>query len=183
MRPLDEQGDYIRKLMENFIASGLKEREPLVDAIHKVLTEEIGLSDVSRRDVREAMANYGKFKALNPDEIKATRRDLSHQIAQTLKLEDIMAKRPLPRSGVEQHTPSTEGRLLQQQVNEAKRRYGVVTTDAAKQLKSALEARKTWLNNRIADVKFQIANGERSVKTKSPAAWDAETKLLQVKLD
>lgn len=182
-RPLDEQGDYIRKLMENFIASGLKEREPLVDAIHKVLTDDVGLKDVSRRDVREAMANYGKFKALNPDEIKAKRRDLSHQIAQTLKLEDIQAKRPLPKSGVEQHTPSTEGRLLQQQVNEAKRRYGVVVTDAAKQLKGALEARKTWLNNRIADLKFQIAAGARSVKERTPGPTDAETRLLQIQVD
>jgi hypothetical protein len=182
-RPLDEQGDYIRKLMENFIVSGLKEREPLVDAIHKTLTDDVGMADVTRRDVREAMANYGKFKALNPDEIKAKRRDLSHQIAQTLKLEDIQARRPLPRSGVEQHTPSTEGRLLQQQVNEAKRRFGVVVTDAAKQLKGALEARKTWLNNRIADLKYQIAAGARSVKTKTPGPADAETKLLQIQVD
>lgn len=180
-RPLEEQGDYIRKLMENFIQSGIKTREPLVDAVHDVLTNTVKL-DVTRRDTMEAMSNYGRFKALNPDEIKAQRRDLSHQIAQTLKLSDIEARRPLPRSGVEQHTPSTEGRLLEQQVNEAKRRYGVVTDDPAKQLKSALDARKTWLNNRIADVKFQLAKGERFVKTKTPGPEDAETTRLKMEL-
>ena len=178
-RPLDEQGDYIRKLMENFIRSGLKEREPLVDAIHQVLTDDIGLKDVTRRDVREAMSNYGRYKALDADEIKAKRRDLSHQIAQTLKLEDIQSKTPLPKSGVEHHTPSTEGRLLMQQVNEAKRRFGVIVSDPAKQLKSALDARKTFLQNRIADLKFQIEAGARSVKTKTPPAFDAEIEALK----
>lgn len=182
-RPLDEQGDYIRKLMENFIASGLKEREPLVDAVHRTLTDDAGMKDVSRRDVREAMSNYGRFKALNPDEIKAKRRDISHQIAQTLKLEDIQAKRPLPKSGVEQHVPSTEGRLLEQQVNEAKRRYGVVTNDPARQLKSALDARKTWLKNQIADLEFQLKAGARSVKTKTATVFDAESKNLELRRD
>jgi hypothetical protein len=182
-RPLDEVGNWIRQLMENHIRNGLREREPLVDAIHKTLTEEAGFKDATRREVREAMSNYGKFKALNPDEIKAKRRDISHQIAQTLKLEDITARKPLPKSGVEQHTPSTEGRLLEQQVNEAKRRYGVVVTDPARQLKGALDARKTALRNRIADLEFQIAAGQRTVKTKTATPYDAETKLLEVRRD
>jgi hypothetical protein len=108
---------------------------------------------------------------------------LGHQIAQTLKLADITARQPLPKSGVEQHTPSTEGRLLEQQVNEAKRRYGVVVTDPAKQLKGALDARKTGLKNRIADLEFQIARKERFVKTKTETKTDPEVQLLEFKRD
>lgn len=180
--PLELQGDYIRRLMENFIRKGITAREPVVDAIHSFLKDRVGMKDVTRRDVMEAMSGYGQFKALNPDAIKVQARDIRGQIQQVLKLEDILARQPLLKTGLERRTPSTEERLLQQQVNEAKRRFGVVVSDPARQLKSALDARKTALKNRISDLEFQIANRERSVKTKTAVPLDAAGELLKLKV-
>jgi hypothetical protein len=180
--PLELQGDYIRRLMESFIAGGITKREPLVDAIHKVLTDEVGM-EVTRREVMEAMSGYGRFKALNPDKIKAMARDIRGQLQQVLKLEDIEARRPLRKTGVERRTASDIERRLIQQVNEAKRRFGVVVSDPARQLKSALDAIKTRVANQISDLEYQINTKQRTVKTRTPAPFDSETKLLELRRD
>ena len=163
-------GDYIRKLAENFIRSGVREREALIDAVHGVLRDEVGL-DFTRRETMDAISGYGRFKALNPDEIKATLRDLKGQMQQLAKLEDIQNREPLQKTGVQRREVGDEERRLIQQVNEAKRRFGVVVTDPAKQLKSALDAVRTRLKNQIADIEYQMRTQQRIVKTKTPSRW------------
>ena len=138
-RPLEELGDYIRKLAEAFIRQGIRERDPLIDAVHGVLTRQIDLA-ITRRETMDAISGYGDYKPLNPDAIKTRLRDLKGQMQQVAKLEDLEGKRPLQKTGLERRAPSDEERRLIKQVNEAKRKYGVVTTDPARQLKSALEA-------------------------------------------
>lgn len=179
--PASLLGDYVRKLSESFIKGGIRELEPLVDAVHQALRD-AGL-DLSRREAMDAISGYGQFKALNPNEIKATLRDLRGQMQQVAKLEDILARRPLPKTGIERRTPSDKERRLIQQVNEAMRRIGVVVSDPERQLKSALDAIKTRLEHQIADYEYQINTRERIVKTKTPAPQDAETRLLEVRRD
>jgi hypothetical protein len=175
-------GDYVRKLALSFVRAGVAERNALVDAVHKVLTEEIGM-ELSRRETMDAISGYGRFKPLDADAAKAQLRDLKGQMQQVAKLEDITAKKPLQKTGVERRSQSDEERRLIQQVNEAKRRHGVVVTDPARQLKSALAARTTALKHRKADLEYQIATRERIVKTKTPTPFDAETKLLEVEVE
>jgi hypothetical protein len=99
------------------------------------------------------------------------------------KLEDIQARAPLKKTGVERRTPTDEERRLIQQVNEAKRRFGVVTTDPARQLKSALDAIKTRLTHQIADLGHQIATGTKTVRDKTRTAYDAEANKLKAERD
>lgn len=175
-------GDYVRKLAESFVRAGVDTREALIDAVHEVLTKEIGM-DLTRRETMDAISGYGRFKPLNPDAIKAQLRDLRGQMQQVAKLEDIQSRQPLKKTGVQRRIPSDEERRLVQQVNEAKRRFGVVVSDPARQLKSALDAIKTRLQNQIADLEFQINTGERIVKTKTPSPTDAQTQLLELRRD
>ena len=180
--PVTVQGDYIRKLAEGFVEAGIRTRDALVDAVHEVLTKEVGL-DLTRRETMDAISGYGAFKPLNPDVIKATMRDLKGQLQQVAKLEDIQGRRPMPKTGVERRAPSDEERRLIQQVNEAKRKFGVVVSDPARQLKSALDAVTKRLKNQIADLEYQINTKERIVKTRTPAPFDANTRLLEVRRD
>jgi len=180
--PVQMEGDYIRQLAEGFVAAGIKTREPLVDAVHEVLTKEVGL-EITRRETMDAISGYGKFKPLNPDAVKATLRELRGQMQQVAKLEDIQSRTPLKKTGVERRTVGDEERRLLQQVNEAKRRFGVVVDDPARQLKSALDAIKTRLKNQVADIEYQINTKARIVKTKSASPFDAETKLLELRRD
>lgn len=181
-RPLAEIGDYVRKLAENFVRSGIKDRDVLIDAVHGVLKEEFS-SEITRRQTMDAISGYGDFKPLNPDKIKVELRDLKGQMQQLAKLEDIQARQPLQKSGLERRELSDTERRLIQQVNEAKKKFGVVVSDPARQLKSALDAVKKRLTNSIADLEFQIATRTRTVKQRTPTPWDAESKLLEARRD
>lgn len=179
--PLSEMRFQIQRLAENFVRSGIKQREPLIDAVHNVLkTIE---PDISRRQTMDLISGYGDFKALNPDAIKAELRDLKGQMQQVAKIEDIQARKPLQKTGVQRREPSNEERRLTQQVNEAKRRFGVVVTDPASQLKSALDSRKTYVRNRLSDLRHEIATRQRIVKERSLPPTDPELEALRAEYD
>jgi hypothetical protein len=176
----------VNKLVETLVRGGVKGRDAIVDAVHEVLKQ----SDpaITRRQTMDLISGYGDFKPLNADAVKAEVRDIKGQLQQIAKLEDIQGKKPLLKTGVERKVPSDEERRLIQQVNEAKRRFGVVVTDSTKQLKSALDARKTYYRNRMSDLQAEIAAKERNVKTAAPSPTDAALEKLkaeyqQVKAD
>lgn len=169
----------VQKLARQFIEQGIKDRESLIDAVHMALKEVA--PEMTRRETMDAISGYGDFKQLSKDEISVKLRDLKGQMQQVGKLEDIQSKKPPLKSGVERRLPSDEERALIKQVNEAKRKYGIVVTDPATQLKSALEARKTYYKHQIDDLTAQIEAKERTVKTKTPSPTDAELEGLKAK--
>ncbi len=181
-QPVDLLGDYVRRLAESFVRAGVHAREPLVDAVHGVLTAEVDPA-ITRRETMDAISGYGRFKPLNPDAIKAQLRTLKGEMQQLAKLEDIQNRQPLKKTGVERRLVGDEERRLLAQVNEAKRRFGVVVTDPARQLKSALDSVTTRIKNSIADLEYQIATGARTVKTKTPAPTSPEVELLKARRD
>ena len=180
-RPLAELGDFIQRLAESFVRGGIKEREPLLDAVHGVLVKL--MPDITRRQTMDAISGYGDFRPLTQDAVKVKLRDLKGQMQQVAKLEDLQNKQPLQKTGLERRAPSDEERRLIQQVKEAMRRFGVVVTDPARQLKSALDGVKTRLRNQIADFEHQIATREKIVKVKTPTATDPEAELLRARRD
>lgn len=180
--PATEIGPAARKLAETFIRDGLHDREAIVDAVWEVLKTEFD-PNMSRRQAMDAISGYGDFKPLNPDAIKAELRDIKGQLQQLAKLEDIQNRAPLLKTGVERRTPSDAERRLIQQVNEAKRRFGVVTNDTSSQLKSALDAIKTRLQHQIADLDWQISNRQKITRTRTRTEYDAEAKVLQAQRD
>lgn len=180
-RPNAELGRYVQRLAETFVRDGIKTRDALVDAVHQLLVLDFD-PKLTRRQAMDAISGYGDFKALNPDAIKAELRELKGQMQQVAKLEDITARAPLQKTGIERRKIGDEERRLIQQVNEAKRKFGVVTTDPARQLKSALDAIKTRMRNRLADLKFELASKTRIVREKSEVKFDAEAEALKLEL-
>ena len=181
-RPLDEIGTYVRRLALQFVKDGIDDRNKLVDAVHSVLVNHFD-PEITRREAMDAISGYGDFKPLDPDPAKRTLRDLKGQLQSVAKLEDIEARRPLLKTGVERRAPSDEERRLIQQVNEAKRVHGVVTTDPARQLKSAQDAILARLKHQIADLNFQIDAGERTVKSAAKVASTPEIDALRIERD
>lgn len=182
----DMRGD-IQKLVENIVRSGahkadpaVQPREALVTLVHDVLK---GVDPtVTRRQVSDAVSGYGDFKQLSKDEIKTEVRDLKGQLQQVAKLEDIQSRKPLQKTGVERRSVSDEERRLIQQVNEAKKKFGVVVTDPETQLKSTLATMETRLTNRIKDLRAEIAAGERTVKNKTAPPSSARIEALRKEL-
>lgn len=171
---------YVQRLIETVVRSGVKGREAVTDAVQGVLR---GIDPkITRRQTMDLMSGYGDFKPLNTDAIKAEVRDIRGQLQQVAKLEDIQAKQPLQKTGVERRVPSTEERALIQQVNEAKKKFGVVVTDPAAQLKSATDAIETRLSNQIKDLTREIETGEGR-PAKGPAPTNERIESLKALRD
>jgi len=180
-RDFPEMGSFIQKLMENFVRRGITERDALTNAVHDVVKDII--PDWSRRNTMDAMSGYGKFTPLSKDPIKVTIRDIKGQLQQVAKLEDLLARKALQKTGPERKTLSNEERRLTKLVNEYKKRYGVTVTDPSRQLKSSLDAVKTRLTHEIADLEHQLATRTKIVKSKTQLEYDAEANALKAKRD
>lgn len=177
---LPEMRGEIQKLVETLVRGGVKQRDALITAVHDVLREID--PNITRRQTMDAISGYGAFKPLNPDQVKAEVRDLKGQMQQVAKLEDLEARQPLQKTGVERRTPSDEERRLIQAVNDAKKKYGVVVTDPTKQLKSALDSIETRLKNQIKDITRQIETGE-SPRQRTPAPTNDRIEELRALRD
>lgn len=167
---------FVQKLAKLFWQQGIREQEPMIDALHGVL--EPMIPGWTRDQTQRAFSGYGNFSPLSKDEMSVGLRDLKGQTQQLLKIEALEARKPLEKTGVERRQPSFEERRLQKIVNELKRKYGVVVTDPETQLKSALEARKTYYRNRLVDLKEEIDSRQRVIKDKSPSPTDPELESL-----
>lgn len=168
----------VQKLARYFWQKGIREREPMIDALHEAISPFMG-KDWTREQTQRAFSGYGQFSPLSKDEVSVGLRDLKGQTQQVLKIEALENKKPLEKTGQERRVPTDAERRLIQQVNELKRRFGVTTTDPATQLKSALDARKTYYKNRLADLKYEIEQKQRIVKGQSPSPSDAELESLK----
>lgn len=177
---IEQLGGFVRRLAESFVKQGVNQREPLIDAVHGVLQKHF--PGVSRRDAMDAISGYGKFTPLSKDPVKVQLRDLSGQMQQVAKLEDIRAKVPLQKTGKEQRTKSREEARLEREVEEAKKRYGVVVTDPETQLKSTMDGVKTRLRNQIRDIAYELETGDVS-GAKEPILLDSEATALRALRD
>ena len=166
----------VRRLAASLIESGIKEIDPLINALYEHIRT---TTDVTKSELNEIYSGLGRATSLKKDPISIIKRDLQGQAQQIAKLERIMTRRPIPKTGLERRVPSDKERVGIRLVEEAKRRFGLVVTDPANQLKSALDARKTYYRNRLTDMKAEIDRKEKFVKTKSPSPTDAELESLK----
>jgi hypothetical protein len=174
---IQEIAPLVQKLAREFWTNGIREREAMIDALHGVL--EPMIPGWTREQTQRAFSGYGDFKPLSKDEVSAGLADLKTQTQQVLKIDALNARKPLEKTGPERRPMSDAARRLLKQVNELKRKFGVVTTDPATQLRSALEARKTYYAHRLADLKHEIATRQRIVKGTSPSPSDSALEALK----
>ncbi len=168
------------KMAKNRVQSGFITVEALVDSIHTAV-KNAGF-EISKRDIMDAISGYGRYKLLSKEEVMVQLRDLKGQMQQISKLEDLQKRQPPLKTGVERRIPSDEERRLIKQVEEAKKKYGIQTTDPETQLKSSLDAIKTRLTNQISDIVNEIETGEQVPKGKG-IEYDAKAKELKKQRD
>lgn len=170
-------GTFIQQLARQHVENGVRERNALIDAVHADV--QALAPDMTRRQVMDAISGYGVYRQLSKDEVSVALRDLKGQMQQIGKLEDMEAGNAPKKTGVERRSPSDEERRLTQLVEEAKRKGGYKVTDPATQLASALQARKTYYRNRLADMQHEIAMKARVVKDKTIPLSDAELDAMK----
>jgi hypothetical protein len=176
-----ENGDLdispqVQLLARYFVQSGIREVDPLIDAVHGVLKEIV--PDIDRSDAMNAISGYGRFKPLSKDDVSVTLRDLKGQMQQRGKLESMAGGEAPLKTGMERRAPSDAERALMKQVNEAKKRGGYAVTDPEAQLRTAQQARTTRLTNQISDLERQIAARQRDVPTNTKLPVDPGTQTL-----
>lgn len=178
-----EKGDgagitpQVKKLAEGLWQQGIQKLEPMIDALHAILKET--QPEITRQETMDALSGRGKFWQASQNEIKKGVRDLSTQARLVAHQMDVLARKPLPRTGYQPDKMSDAARREQQVLEDLKRRFGVTVTNPAAQLASALSARKTYYTHRIADLKAEIKAREKTVKTKSPSPTDAALERLK----
>jgi hypothetical protein len=178
---LSEIGRYANELAKAFIAGGTQDRNTLVTQVQNVLRE--FMPEISREETMDAISGYGKYTPPTRDEVLRKLHDLRRQIQEERKLMDIYRGQAPQKTGKGRPEPSDEERRLIKQVNEAMRKFGIQTRDKESQLRSALDAVKTRLENQIKDLEEQIRTKEKIVKTKTGVVYDAEATALLHKRD
>jgi hypothetical protein len=172
---LDDLRAYVQRIALALVRGGAVTREPLVDALHSII-EPIS-PGITKRKVMDLMSGYGDYTEISKEKAKVILRDIQGQSQQIAKLEDIKARVPLSKTGRERRTKSDEERRLEREVNEAKKKYGVVVTDPERQLKSTLDSIKTRLKNEIRDLNHQFETGEKPMPGTPPPTDEQVGKL------
>ena len=171
----------IQRLAEHFISEGVTDREGLIDKVHDFLAE--ADPSITRRQTMQAISDYGVFKALNKDPVKARLREVKGEMQELLKLQDMAEGRAPLKTGIERQAPSDAKRELTRRVNEAKRQGGYDVADPETHLKSALAGVKTRLQHQIVDLTRQIKNRVRDLPKRTNVALDAEATALMAQRD
>ncbi len=183
-----ENGDFrdtqnvIRKLMELLAESGVHERLPMEDAIHRFLQ---GIDPrITREQAQDLMSNYGKSRLPSSKPAKVIVRDINAQILSVRKLLDyFQGKRP-KLTGQLRDVPSQIQRNLLKMVNEAKKNFKLEgPTDSAKSIKSALDAVNTRLKNRLADLKQEVVTRRKIIRERTPSPYNEETLRLKREIE
>lgn len=167
---------WFQRLALHFIRTGTHGREPVIQKVHDTVKDIF--PGLTREQTRDLISGFGDFRPLDLEAAKTELRQIKQEAQQLAKLEKIVTKQPIPKTGPERQTPSDEGRRLIQAVNEAKKKYGVVVTDPASQLKSAQDAISTRLKNQLRDLAAQLETGEKPAG-KTPLEYNEENKRLR----
>lgn len=174
---LDEINPLAQKLARIAIEQGAKGWREITDAVHGVL--KTVMPEWDYRDTMDAISGHGKFTIPSKDEISKQLSDAKSQINEIRKIQEVIAREPVKPTGFQRGQPSDTKRRLTQIYEEMKRRFGVVVTNPEAQLRSALQARKTYYENRISDLQHEIDAKQRTVKTKTPPPSDAALEALK----
>lgn len=153
-----------------------------INSIVKAIRDKIDIPDVTDRQIRDAITRYGKTVNLNKDEVEAGIRQAKRIGKLISQLEDIKKDQRPKRSGLQRDKPSDEERRLMKEVKREMKNLPEDPEEDARALKSALNATKTRLRNRIADLENQLATGEKTSKSKD-VKLDAEAKELKEKVE
>lgn len=166
-------------LIREKVEQGIDNIEDLVDAIYDEVSEMYPDEDLTKRDVRDAITQYGKIVNQTKDEIEIQISQMKSLGKLLSGIEDALTgKRPL-RSGLQRRPFTLEERGLKRKLRELLRDLLMDDADVSKAWKTALDTIKSRLQNEIQDLDEQIAKGEKRKSEKKQIEYDEEVKGLK----
>lgn len=163
---------YVRKMVTSYVNEGIYDLKEIVKGIRDEVAEEI--PDITENDIRDIIA--GKYP--NPKNTKnyklAMVRDLETQARLEAKVEKLEAGILETKSPVQKRVRSKEIQELEAKIKEIKQRYPELTYP------TRLEGRKSFYNNKIKQLKDEIAKGDFDpVLPTPPIVLDREALVLK----
>lgn len=171
----------IRQMARDVVQSGVRDRDKMVDTVHEALKSN-GV-DLTLEQTRDAISGYGDYRELSKDEVSVELRRMKGELQKVAQLEALQKGQSPLKSGVEHAPLSDEARRIAKQVNQLKNELGLKPEDPTRALKTALESKKTRLNNQIKDLQREIDTREKIVPEKKDSPTDAETDALTKQRD
>lgn len=159
-----------KKLAKLAAQTGARGWRAIADAVHKELRAAI--TDLDFHETLDMISGYGKFKSAATEEIAVALSKAKAEMQTVRKLQDVIAKEPMGRTGFQRQTASDTNRRLISILGEAKKKFGVVVTDPARQLQSALDTRKRFYDNRIKDLEHEIKTRQKIVRERNATPTD-----------
>lgn len=147
-------------LIRDLVAAGFDNINTLTDEIYDRIKEK--LPNVTKRNVRDAITQYGKTVNLSKEELDVKIRELKRLGRLISQLEDVQAKKRPLRSGLQRDKITAEERRLLKAVKEGLKDIPMNEGDVKKAWATALEGVKTRLRNQIEDLQKQIDTGEKT---------------------
>lgn len=178
--PPEKLGSYIERLYKNFRAGGL-ERNDALDATHAEVKKL--MPEMNRDDTMDAISGFEKFKRLSGGELQAKIRQEKQEFQSLGKLRNLFQNKLFGKTGAERQSPSDIKRGLEKRVYDELKARNLKVTDPVKQAKSALDAMKTRLKNRMADLRLEMSTGQKFARDKTKVQLDEEATNLKTEYD
>lgn len=140
-------------------------------------------AQMTEKQIRDTFSDYGKVIPLTKDEVKRALSELRREAQLTSSIERAMNDLHPLKTGRQRFPPTSEARQMLKTLNNLLKEKGLNAVDPERQLKSAMDARKSRMRDAIEDKKRAIETLQRLAPNKKPPELDAEGQRLKAELD
>ena len=182
-----EMVPVISKLAKNLVMDGIVTLDGVVDEIHSNIKDTF--EDVTKRDIRDALSGYGKFKLPTKDDVTAQLREIKSQAKLVSALEDAEAGKMPLKTGFSRSKASETVTELRKKVQEVIKKNGITSENLPEEKvwksseEKALKALKTRLKNREKELQGMLDSGNFEKTPRTITALDAEANKLKADVE
>jgi hypothetical protein len=182
-----EMVPVISKLAKNLIKDGIVTLDGVVDEIHSNVKDVF--EDITKRDIRDALSGYGKFKLPTKDEVAAQLREIKSQAKLVSALEDAESGKMPLKTGFSRSKASETVTELRKKVQEVIKQNGINSENLPEEKvwkspeEKALKALKTRLKNREKELQGMIDSGNFEKKPRNITVLDSEANQLKADIE
>lgn len=172
---------YVKKLANEYVRMGETTVAGVIEKLHKFFDPM--MPDLTDNALKDAWTDYGKGKEATTDPTKMLQSQLRYEALLERKISEL-EKLKSPAATASKRVKQTEraGRLLKE-IAELKKKLPPDEGNAAGRLQSSLDAMETRARNRIAELRYEIAKGERTLKQKGLPPTSPKLEALRAELE
>jgi hypothetical protein len=172
---------YVKKLANEYVRMGETTVAGVIAKLHKFFDPM--MPDLTDNALKDAWTDYGKGKEATTDPTKMLQSQLRYEALLERKISEL-EKLKSPAATASKRVKQTEraGRLLKE-IAELKKKLPPDEGNAAGRLQSSLDAMETRARNRIAELRYEIAKGERTLKQKGLPPTSPKLEALRAELE